>query len=103
MISKKAAMKGTVFVQCGGCEQWHIVADNLSVAEEWRLNKDTGKYERWKPDPLPDPTSAATQNSSDDTLYSELTTAIESTIDSAADEDSTASSRDVDSKSDDLP
>ena len=29
MINKNAFETGTVYVQCGGCEVWHLFKDNL--------------------------------------------------------------------------
>ena len=34
VINKDAYERGTVYVQCGGCEVWHLFKDNLDSMEE---------------------------------------------------------------------
>lgn len=44
-------------MQCKHCESWHLIVDNLNVAEEYRRD-DNGEWVRWVPDPLPDPVTS---------------------------------------------
>ena len=34
-VNPRAATRGTVFVQCAGCEEWHQLCDHLGLVEEW--------------------------------------------------------------------
>ena len=33
--------RGTVFVQCMGCEAWHNIRDEMGLIEEVRFNSDS--------------------------------------------------------------
>ena len=35
-MNPRAWDKGTVFVQCGECEVWHNIKDNLNIVDEIR-------------------------------------------------------------------
>ncbi|GMH45382.1 hypothetical protein BSKO_13339 [Bryopsis sp. KO-2023] len=36
MVNPDAWERGTVFVQCGGCEAWHKIKDNMNLIDEVR-------------------------------------------------------------------
>lgn len=36
MVNPNAWEKGTVFVQCSGCEVWHKLKDNMNLIDEIR-------------------------------------------------------------------
>jgi mitochondrial protein import protein ZIM17 len=37
LINPHAYEKGAVFVQCRGCEVWHMLVDNQGIVEEYDL------------------------------------------------------------------
>jgi len=44
-VNPRAAARGTVFVQCAGCDEWHQLCDNLGLVEEWDFRSDGGEGE----------------------------------------------------------
>lgn len=45
LINPEAYKRGTVFVQCAGCEAYHQLVDNLNLIQEYDFRKDTGTDE----------------------------------------------------------
>ncbi|KAG6549865.1 hypothetical protein Mapa_008847 [Marchantia paleacea] len=41
LINPEAYKRGTVFVQCAGCEAYHQLVDNLNLIQEYDFRKDT--------------------------------------------------------------
>lgn len=39
-VNPLAFAKGTIFVQCQGCEAWHQLVDNKNLIEEYDLRVD---------------------------------------------------------------
>ncbi|KAL3690730.1 hypothetical protein R1sor_004381 [Riccia sorocarpa] len=42
LINPEAYRRGTVFVQCAGCEAYHQLVDNLNLIEEFDFRKENG-------------------------------------------------------------
>eukprot|EP00232_Nephroselmis_pyriformis_P003755 CAMPEP_0182914926 /NCGR_PEP_ID=MMETSP0034_2-20130328/38821_1 /TAXON_ID=156128 /ORGANISM="Nephroselmis pyriformis, Strain CCMP717" /LENGTH=143 /DNA_ID=CAMNT_0025051717 /DNA_START=299 /DNA_END=731 /DNA_ORIENTATION=+ len=40
LVSPNAMAKGTVYVQCGTCETWHQIVDNLNLIHEYNLEDE---------------------------------------------------------------
>ena len=40
MVSTQGLKRGTVFVQCGHCEAWHQLVDNLDLIVEYDLKAE---------------------------------------------------------------
>jgi len=36
-VNPHALAKGTIYLQCGGCEAWHTLVDNMELVEEYDL------------------------------------------------------------------
>ena len=41
-VNPLALEKGAVYVQCGNCEAWHQLKDNLGLVVEYRFTDDDG-------------------------------------------------------------
>lgn len=39
MVNPLGITKGTVYVQCGGCDAWHELVDNQRLVEEFDFRK----------------------------------------------------------------
>ena len=39
-VNPHALAKGTIFVQCGHCEKFHQLVDNLELIEEYNLKEE---------------------------------------------------------------